>query len=464
MSAIPFSLLAFILLLGVLIVVHEFGHFAVARLCGVKVLRFSVGFGRVLWRRRFGRDQTELTLCAIPLGGYVRMVDEREQEAGEQIAPEDLPRAFNRQSVGRRSAIVAAGPIANFLLALFIYWLMFVVGSDALRPVLGAPVAETPAAAAGIVNGDQVLRVNGEAVATVEDFHLRLLRQASLDAVVTLDVLDHQQVAQTRRLDTRRLAEKNWEGNPLDILGLRLYQPPFAPIVGEVQLGSVGEAAGLKQGDRVLSIDGVAVQTWGELVDIVRRSPGKPLQFVVMRGTEETQISLTPAQNGNIGRIGVGVSEDEVQKAMQLIDEMHTVARYGPLEAGVRAARATWDQSALTLVMMGKMLTGEVSWRNLTGPVTIADYAGKTARVGLDPYLKFMAIVSLCLGIFNLLPIPVLDGGHLLYHALEIIKGSPMSDKAMEMGQKVGISLLATLMVFAFFNDFSRLLTPLFNG
>lgn len=456
--------LAFLVLLGVLVVIHEFGHFAVARLCGVKVLRFSVGFGRVLWKRRFGKDQTELTLCAIPLGGYVRMVDEREVDEGEQIAPEDLPRAFNRQGVGARSAIVAAGPVANFLLALLIYWLMFMVGSDAPLPVLGTPDAATPAAVAGIGNGDRVVRVGGEAVATLQDFHLRLMRHASLNDQVDLEVIDRQQARQTRVLDMRRLAEKNWEGDPLDILGLRLYQPPFEPIVGDVLPASPGEKAGLKTGDRVRSIEGNAVQSWSEFVNVVRRSPEQPLSVVILRAGQALPITLTPEKNGKIGRIGVGVSEAEVEKFKAAFDNLHTVVRYGPIDAAVKAGRETWDQTALTLVMMGKMFTGEVSWRNLSGPVTIADYAGKTARIGLDAYLKFMAIVSLCLGIFNLLPVPVLDGGHLLYHALELIKGSPLSEKAMDFGQKIGLSLLVTLMVFAFFNDFSRLLTPLFNG
>ncbi|GHU14317.1 zinc metalloprotease [Betaproteobacteria bacterium] len=455
---------AFVVLLGVLVVIHEFGHFAVARLCGVKVLRFSVGFGRVLWKRRYGKDQMELTLCAIPLGGYVRMVDERELEAGEQIAPEDLPRAFNRQGVGARSAIVAAGPVANFLLALLIYWLMFMVGSDAPLPVLGTPDAASPAAVAGIANGDRVRSVGGEPVVTLEDFHLRLMRHASMNESVELEVIDRQQMTQTRLLDMRRLAEKNWEGNPLDILGLRLYQPPFEPIVGEVLPDSPGEKAGLKTGDRVLAIEGQSVQRWSEFVDVVRRSPEASLSVVIARGEREMNIALTPEKNGKIGRVGVGVSEAEVEKLRAAFDELHTVVRYGPIDAAGKAGRAAWDQTALTLVMMGKMFTGEVSWRNLSGPVTIADYAGKTARIGPDAYLKFMAIVSLCLGIFNLLPIPVLDGGHLLYHALELIKGSPVSEKAMEVGQKIGLSLLATLMIFAFFNDFSRLLTPLFNG
>jgi regulator of sigma E protease len=455
-----FYLAAFLLLLGVLVIVHEFGHFWVAKRCGVKVLRFSVGFGRVLWRRRYGADQTELTLCAVPLGGYVQMLDGRELEEGETIPEEDLPRAFDRQSVGRRSAIVAAGPVANFLLAIFIYWLMFMVGGNALRPVLGAPPEDTPAAAAGIREGDRVLRVAGEAVTTLEDFHLRLLRQASQQPSVTLEVMDAGQSTRQVQLETERLNAAGWEGEPFALLGLRLYQPPLLPVVGEVLAGLPGEAAGLRTGDRVLEIDGVEITRWQQFVERVSGSPEKPLSLLVERAGQRLTLTMTPQREGKIGRVGVGPL---VKEAGNLPD-LYVFVRHNPVDAAFLAVREAWSQSALMLTMMGKMLVGEVSWRALSGPVAIAEYAGKTAKMGPEVYLKFMAIVSLCLGIFNLLPIPVLDGGHLMYHALEVVKGSPLSEKAMLRWQKVGISLLVTLMAFAFFNDLSRLLPPLFSG
>ncbi|MDR1351197.1 MAG: RIP metalloprotease RseP [Zoogloeaceae bacterium] len=464
MSALFLYPAAFLLLLGVLVVVHEFGHFWMAKRCGVKVLRFSVGFGRVLWRRRYGADQTELTLCAIPLGGYVRMLDEREREEGESIPAEDLPRAFNRQGVGRRSAIVAAGPIANFLLAIFIYWLMFMVGGNALRPVLGAPLADTPAAAADIQEGDRVLTVEGEAVTTLEDFHLRLLRQASRKSSVMMTVADSQQLARQIRLNTGRLNEAGWEGDPFSLLGLQLYQLPFPPVLGEVEAGSPGAAAGLRRDDRVLAIDGVEVTRWRELVETIGRSPEQPLSLLIERAGQRLTLTATPARNGKIGRLGVGLSAAAAGKVESESPGLYVFVRHGPVDAAFRAARETWAQSALMLTMMGKMLVGEVSWRALSGPLAIAEYAGKTAKLGPEVYLKFMAIVSLCLGIFNLLPIPVLDGGHLMYHALEVVKGSPLSENAMLRWQKVGISLLVTLMAFAFFNDLNRWLSPLFSG
>ncbi|MDR3157835.1 MAG: RIP metalloprotease RseP [Zoogloeaceae bacterium] len=459
MGNLLFHLAAFLLLLGVLVVVHEFGHFWVARRCGVKVLRFSVGFGRVLWRRRYGADQTELTLCAIPLGGYVQMLDGRELEEGETIPEEDLPRAFDQQGVGRRSAIVAAGPAANFLLAILIYWLMFMIGGNALRPVLGAPPEDTPAAAAGIQDGDRVLSVAGETVTTLEDFHLRLLRQASQQPSVALEVMDARQLTRHVHLETGRLNEAGWEGEPFALLGLRLYQPPLLPVVGEVLAGLPGEAAGLRPNDRVLEIDGVEVTRWQQFVERVSGSPEKPLSMLIERAGERLTLTVTPKREGKIGRVGVGSSAEANN-----FPDLYVFARHNPVDAAFRAAREAWSQSALMLTMMGKMLAGEVSWRALSGPVAIAEYAGKTAKMGTEVYLKFMAVVSLCLGIFNLLPIPVLDGGHLMYHALEVVKGSPLSENAMLRWQKVGISVLVTLMAFAFFNDLSRLLPPLFSG
>jgi regulator of sigma E protease len=460
-NTLLFYLAAFLLLLGVLVVVHEFGHFWVAKCCGVKVLRFSVGFGRVLWRRRYGADQTELTLCAIPLGGYVQMLDERELEAGETIPAEDLPRAFNRQGVGRRSAIVAAGPIANFLLAIFIYWLMFMVGSNALRPVLGTPPADTPAAAAGIQNGDQVLSVAGETVTTLADFHLRLMREASQQPKVALEIADNQQLTRHVNLDTGRLNDVKWEGDPFLLLGLRLYQPAFLPVLGRVLAESAGEAAGLRSGDHVLAIDDVEVTRWQQFVERVSRSPEAPLSIRIERAGQQLTLRVTPRREGSIGRVGVEPSEAEIARVEK---DLYVFVRHNPAEAALRAVNEAWSQSALMFAVMGKMLVGEASWRNLSGPVTIAEYAGKTARAGPDAYLKFMAIVSLCLGIFNLLPIPVLDGGHLMYHVLEVVKGSPLSENAMLRWQKVGISLLVVLMAFAFFNDLNRLFLPLFNG
>lgn len=459
-SELPFYLAAFLLVLGVLIVVHEWGHYVVARLCGVKVLRFSVGFGPVLWSRKLGRDQTEWSLSALPLGGYVRMLDEREGE----VAATELQRAFNRQSVGKRSAIVAAGPLANFLLAILIYWLMFWQGSEELRPVLGPPVVETPAARAGIGNGDQVLAVDGGSVESWQDFRWRVLEQAARSPSVRLEVLDAQGVRRERWLEVGVLAEQGWQGEAFTSLGLRFYQPPLPPVLGQVQAGSPGAAAGLRAGDELLAIAGQPLTYWSEVVEAIRAAPGQSLNFLVRRDAQTFSAVIVPEvveERGlRFGRIGVGVADAPHIHMRELRGRVH----YGFLESGWRAVRETWDKSVFSLVMFGKMLTGEASWKNLSGPVTIADYAGQSARMGLDYYLKFMALVSISLGILNLLPIPILDGGHLMYHILEVIKGGPLSERAMAWGQQIGVTLLFTLMAFAFFNDLSRLLGPLFNG
>ena len=460
MHDLPFYLLAFLIVLSVLIVVHELGHFLVARLCGVKVLRFSLGFGPVLWRRRLGADRTEWTLSALPLGGYVRMLDEREGE----VAAHELPRAFNRQSVGRRSLIVLAGPLANFLLAFLIYWGLFWQGSEELLPVLGPPELNSPAAEAGVANGMLVLRVEGEAVASWQDFRWLLLRHAAGKARVELDVQDADGATRQVLLDTGVLAAEGWQGEPFARLGLRFYQPPLLPVVGEILPDSPGAAAGLRPGDRFLAIDGQPVTRWGEVVDAVRRAPGRALHVRLQRADRVFECDIVPQvaedHGQRIGRIGVGVAG----ASDMALPELRTHVRHGFFGAAQKALRKTWEESIFSLQMFGKMLSGEASWRNLSGPVTIADYAGQSARQGSDAYLKFMALVSISLGVLNLLPIPILDGGHLMYHALEVIKGGALSESVMAWGQRIGVFLLFALMAFAFFNDLNRLLGPLFSG
>ncbi|WP_303784863.1 RIP metalloprotease RseP [Azovibrio restrictus] len=460
MSELPFYLGAFVLVLGVLIVVHEYGHFAAARLCGVKVLRFSVGFGPVVWSRRLGADRTEWSISLLPLGGYVRMLDEREGE----VPAHERGRAFNRQSVGRRSAIVAAGPGANFLLAILIYWALFWQGSVELRPVLGEPVAGSPAARAGIARGDRVLGVDGDAVQTWQDFQWLVLHKAARQSEVELELAHAGGGRSIRRLPLESLAEQGWEGDIMAHLGLGFYRSRIPAVAGQVQPDSPAARAGVRAGDRFLAIDGKPVEVWADVVETIRLAPGRAMEFDLERDGRRLRLEIVPAsvedRGIRVGRIGVSVAEAGLEGE----PELKGFVRYGFLEAGMRAVRETWDKSVFSLVMFGKMLTGEASWRNLSGPVTIADYAGQSARLGLDYYLKFMALVSISLGVLNLLPIPVLDGGHLMYHILEVIKGAPLSERVMAWGQQVGLALLFTLMAFAFFNDLSRLLGPLFNG
>ena len=455
MSNVPFYLAAFLVVLGVLIVVHEFGHYLAARLCGVKVLRFSVGFGRMLWKRRLGKDQTEWAISIFPLGGYVKMLDEREGE----VAAEEVHHAFNRQGVGKRSVIVAAGPLANFALAILIYWGIFMHGSEELLPVLGAPPIGTPAAMAAVGNGELVRSVDGQPVATWNDLRWTLLQKALDHESVTLEVVNERDEIAIRHLYLAAAGEQGWEGDALERLGIRFYRPDLPPVIGKVVANGIGERAGLLPGDRVRSIGGKEVASWYELVVIIRDSATKPLHLELERQGELVAVDVIPeaiSERGQaVGKIGVAVAEGP-----KPLREIKAFISYGIVEAAGRALEETWDKSAFSLVMMGKMLTGEVSWKNLSGPVTIADYAGQSARLGLDYYLKFMALVSISLGVLNLLPIPVLDGGHLLYHMIEVVMRRPLSERAMEIGQQIGMSILFALMAFAFFND----LTRLFNG
>lgn len=454
MTNFSLYLVAFLVVLGVLILVHELGHYAVARLCGVKVLRFSIGFGRSLWSRRFGADGTEWAIGIFPLGGYVKMLDEREGE----VAPHELSRAFNRKSVGRRSAIVAAGPAANFLLAILLYWGIFWVGSEELLPILGNPPAASPAAVAGVVNGERVRTVDGEAVATWQDFRWLVLQKAVDQESLEIEVVNERNEVAFRRLPLAEVAADGWQGDGLERLGLTFFRPRIPPVLGKLAPGGVADTSGLKAGDRIVSISGVPVASWYDLVMKVRASPGIVLSLGVARGDTQLSVDLRPESVEERGkRIGrIGAAPEEVGDARR---EISAMVRHDFLDAGAKAFRETWEKSVFSLVMLGKMLTGEVSWRNLSGPVAIADYAGQSARAGIDYYLKFMALVSVSLGVLNLLPIPVLDGGHLLYHILEVIKRGPLSERFMEIGQQIGLAILLALMAFAFFNDINRLLS-----
>lgn len=447
------TLAAFIVALSILIVVHEYGHYWVARRCDVKVLCFSVGFGRAVWSRTFGADRTELRIAMVPLGGYVKMLDEREGD----VAASELHRAFNRKTVWQRYAIVAAGPAANFLAAIILYWALFVHGVPGLIPVLGDPVAGSPAAHAGFKAGDTVIDIEGSRVPSWQDFRWHLLQRALEKKPVRIEVKTADQTVAFRRLEFDALEAKDLEGDLLAALGFSRFRVPLQPVIGEVVSGGAASKAGLQSGDLVLSVDGVAVATWEDLVTKVRAGAGQALQFRVRRGAVDLpSMTVTPdrvSANGvTFGRIGAGPRMD--QKVMERIS---TVVSYGPLESVQKALQKTWDTSLFSLRMMGKMIMGEVSLRNLSGPITIADYAGQSAQGGWISYLSFLALISISLGVLNLLPVPLLDGGHLMYYSVEIFTGKPVSEKIMMIGQHIGMTVLFALMVFALYNDIHRL-------
>ncbi len=446
------TLLAFIVAIAVLVVIHELGHYWVARLYGVKVLRFSVGFGRALYTKRFANGETEWVIAALPLGGYVKMLDEREGE----VEPHELHRAFNRQPVLRRMAIAVAGPVANLLLAIALYWVLFVYGVPGLKPLLGEVAPQTPAAAAQLQAQETIISINGRATPSWQEVRWVLLDLALQGAEVRIEGRTAQGEVVQHVLDLKVLAPADLDGDFLRKLGLQPYQLPVYPVIGKLIEGGVAQRVGLRAGDHILRVDGRAITHWKELVETVRSHPAQVLRLDIERDGSVLNLDITPEVSreggGTIGKIGVAPHIDQ-----QAFDALLTEVRYAPLAALGQALRKTWETSVLSLKMLGKMVLGEMSLKNLSGPITIADYAGQSAHMGVAAYLSFLALISISLGVLNLLPIPLLDGGHLLYYTVELIKGSPVSEKAWEAGQKVGIALLITLMVVALYNDFSRL-------
>lgn len=446
------NLLAVIVVLGLLITFHEYGHFWVARRCGVKVLRFSVGFGKPLWSR-VDRHGTEFAVAAIPLGGYVKMLDEREGP----VAPEEQAQAFNRKSVWARIAIVSAGPIANFLLAFVAYWVLFVYGTTTVAPVIGDIAADSPAARGGLQSGQEIVAVEGERTPSWGEVNLKLV--AAIGANGELEVTTRD--SETASPERHQVPVSDWlvrqdPPRPLATLGVTPWRPELPAVLGEVLDDGRAQQAGLQSGDRIVSVDDTAVEDWMAFVDRVRDNPGKTLALQVERDGERRDVMLTPAareqEDGTaMGYIGVGVQTTEWP------ERYRREIRYGPLDAVGEAVSKTGEMSLLTLDSIRKMLIGLISPSNLSGPVTIARIAGDSARNGVESFISFLAYLSISLGVLNLLPIPVLDGGHLVYYLIEAVRGRPVPEAVQAFGLRIGVALVGSLMLMALYFDLMRL-------
>jgi regulator of sigma E protease len=453
MSTVLTSIFAFVLAIGILVAVHEYGHYLIARLIGVKVLRFSIGFGRPIWLRRWGTDQTEYCVSAVPLGGYVKLLDEREGN----VDSVDLPRAFNRQPIPKRIAVLVAGPMMNFVFAVFAYWAMFVIGVPGAQPIIGDVTEASIAANAGLAEGDRIVQVGEQPVATWEGAILAILDSILADGDMPMQVVDRQDDRRTVWLDVQgKMTELTEPGKMFSGLGITPWAPPWFPLVTDVQAGSPAETAGLLPGDLILRLDGDPVHNGADWVRLVQSKPDQTVQLVVERGGAELQLTVALASKlseGNpVGWIGTTTTVPP-----GVLDRYRADQRYSLGESFGVALKRTWTMSALTVRMIGRMITGEVSAKNISGPINIAQYAGYSASGGLASFLSFLAIVSISLGILNLLPIPMLDGGQIVYQVLEAFKGSPLSERAQLIGQQIGIVILVVLMSFAFYNDLARI-------
>ncbi len=453
MNTVVIAALAFLVAIALLITIHEAGHFWVARRLGVRVLRFSIGFGSPLWQR-IGRDGTEYRIAAIPLGGYVKMLDEREAPVPEA----ERHRAFNRQSLKVRTAIVLAGPLANFLFAVVAYWLILMIGVTGARPLVGEVIPGSSADAAGLRHGDLIVAVDARETPTWQQAGLALVDSALGNRSARLQLVGEDGSRRLAELDMSAVGRLEEPGDLLRNLGFEPLQPRLPAILDEPLPEGPAREAGLAPGDRVVAIDGEGVNDWGQLVERVRARPGQQVQLDVEREGSQRSLELVLAvREDDAGEYGFLGASPAIPDG--LYDQFYVTHREGVLAAFPGGVQRTYEMTGLTLRMLWRMVTGDVSLKNISGPINIAHFAGQSASIGLVPFLAFLAIVSISLGIINLLPVPILDGGHLLYFLIEAIKGSPVSERTEIIGQQIGILMLIGLMTLAFYNDFARLLS-----
>ena len=454
MNEILLSIIAFIVSVGLLITFHEFGHFSVARFFDIKVLRFSIGFGRPIYTRHFGRDRTEFTICLLPLGGYVKMLDDREGTVVQQ----EKAREFNGKPLWQRFLIVLAGPFFNFIFAIIAYSLIYTIGINALKPIIGHVETTSIASSSGFAEGQEILSINGLSTPTWPTVIDSLVNHVVSGDVVDIQVKNNSGEKQVLSLNLSSISiDEMADGNLLKKLGLNIVKLKLPPIIGEIEKNGPAQASGLLQNDRIIAVNSNLVDSWQEWVEIIQENPNKSLNVELLREEALINIELRPKNyelNGkNIGRIGArpAVNDD-------LYSSYFALEQYSLHLAILRAFDKTWEMSVLTLKVLAKMISGDASVKNLSGPISIAKYAGQSASIGATALLTFLAIVSISLGVLNLLPIPLLDGGHLVYYVIEFFTGKPVSDSVQMTGQQIGIVLLFGLMGLALYNDFVRLL------
>tara|TARA_B100000700_G_scaffold218330_1_gene240198 strand:+ start:2786 stop:4153 length:1368 start_codon:yes stop_codon:yes gene_type:complete len=454
MNEILLSIIAFIISVGLLITFHEFGHFSVARFFDIKVLRFSIGFGRPIYTRHFGRDRTEFTICLLPLGGYVKMLDDREGTVVQQ----EKAREFNGKPLWQRFLIVLAGPFFNFIFAIIAYSLIYTIGINALKPIIGHVETTSIASSSGFAEGQEILSINGLSTPTWPTVIDSLVNHVVSGDVVDIQVVNNSGEKQVLSLNLSSISiDEMADGKLLNKLGLNIVKLKLPPIIGKIEKNGPAQSSGLLQNDRIIAVNSNLVDSWQEWVEIIQENPDKSLNVELLRDEALINIELRPKNyeiNGkNIGRIGArpAVNDD-------LYSSYFALEQYSLHLAILRAFDKTWEMSVLTLKVLAKMISGDASVKNLSGPISIAKYAGQSASIGATALLTFLAIVSISLGVLNLLPIPLLDGGHLVYYVIEFFTGKPVSDSVQMTGQQIGIVLLFGLMGLALYNDFVRLL------
>jgi regulator of sigma E protease len=451
------AIAAFIVAIGVLVAVHEFGHFWVARRLGIKVLRFSIGFGKPILRRMAGRrDPVEFVIASVPLGGYVKLLDEREGN----VSPQEAPRAFNRQPVWKRIAVLLAGPAFNLIFAVALYWVLFTAGQPTLKPIVGEVTPDSIASQAGLRFEDQILSIGGVATPNLEAATLAILDDLTDDGTIDMRVRGvdggERELSLVAGDRSRSLTKPE---ALLPGLGFEIWRPRLEPVVGKIVAGSPAERAGLKVNDVIVAFDGREITEFGQLVRLVEPRPKQTATLEVRRAGELLELPVTIGEeneNGRrLGRIGVNPANRPIATG-RTVQDMLTLQKYGVVEAAGEAAKKTWDTSIFTLRIVGRILTGDVSLEAISGPISIAETTGFAARQGWRIFLSTLALISISLGVLNLLPIPILDGGQVVYQLAELVKGRPVSERAQLLGQQIGIAMLILMMTLAFYNDIAR--------